>query len=110
MGRNGIRPDDYRNYLTGINAIQGHIFQGRINGENAGILACEIMYLAACLLTGATAYERVSAPETYKEAVFTLKGMKRINYIRSIDPVAYAYLVKAFRLLQAQGYFTESIL
>ena len=81
MGRNGIRPDDYRHYLTGINAIQSHIFRGRINGENAGMLACEIMYLAACLLTKADSFERVSDPEAYKDSAFTLKGMKRINYI-----------------------------
>ena len=36
--------------------------------------------------------------------------MKRINYIRSIDPMAYAYLVKALQLLQPKGYFTDSIL
>ena len=34
--------------------------------------------------------------------------MKRINYIRSIDPMAYAYLVKALQLLQPKGYFTDS--
>lgn len=110
MGRNGIRPDDYRYYLTGINAIQGHIFRGRINGENAGMLACEIIYLAACLLTKADSFERVSAPEAYKDFAFTLKGLKRINYIRSVDPMAYAYLVKALQLLQPQGFFTDSIL
>ena len=110
MGRNGIRPDDYRHYLTGINAIQGHIFRGRLNGENAGMLACEIMYLAAYLLTKADSFERVSDPEAYKDFAFTLKGMKRINYIRSVDPMAYAYLVKALQLLQPQGFFTDSIL
>ena len=50
------------------------------------------------------------APEAYKDFAFTLKGMKRINYIRSVDPMAYAYLVKALQLLQPQGYFTDSIL
>lgn len=110
MGRNGIRSDDYQHYLTGINAIQGHIFRGRINGENAGMLACEIMYLAASLLTRADTYDRVSDPEAYKDYTFTLNGMKRINYIRSIDPMAYSYLVKALHLLQPYGYFTDSVL
>ena len=45
-----------------------------------------------------------------KDTVFTLKGMKRINYVHSIDPAAYAYLVKALQLLQTHGYFMESIL
>ena len=52
----------------------------------------------------------VSDPEAYKDFAFTLKGMKRINYIRSVDSMAYAYLVKALQLLQPQGFFTDSIL
>lgn len=36
--------------------------------------------------------------------------VKRINYIRSVDPMAYTYLVKALQLLQPQGYFNDSIL
>ena len=50
MGRGGIRPEDYANFKTGISSIQGHIFVGRINGENAGTYASEVMYLAASLL------------------------------------------------------------
>ena len=57
-----------------INAIQGHIFRGRINGENAGLLACEIMYLAACLLTKADSFERVAEPEKYKDSNFHPQG------------------------------------
>ena len=59
MGRRGIRPNDYKNFLTGINAIQGHVFLGKINGENAGIMACEIMYLATCILTEQTSIKRL---------------------------------------------------
>ncbi len=39
-----------------------------------------------------------------------MKGAKKIGYIRKVDPVAYAYLIKSFQLLQPAGYFTESIL
>ena len=34
MGRGSIRPEEYTNFASGIGAIQGHIFVGRINGEN----------------------------------------------------------------------------
>ena len=110
MGRGGIRPDEYQYFLAGINAIQGHVFNGRINGENAGMMACEIMYLAACIMTGQSAFERVTSPASYQNEVLSVQGMKKIGYIRKTDPAAYSYLVKAMHLLQQDGLYTESIL
>ncbi|MBR5383016.1 MAG: nucleotidyl transferase AbiEii/AbiGii toxin family protein [Clostridia bacterium] len=109
MGRNGIRPDEYKYFLTGINAIQGHIFSGRINGENAGMIACEVMHLAACLLTEQPGFERISSPEAYRSEVLTVKGAKKLGYIRNNDPMAYAHLIEAFRMLQNYELFTEEI-
>lgn len=108
MSRGGIRPDDYKGFSTGINAIQGHIFRGKLNGENAGLFACEVMHLASCLLTG-TPYKTISDPEAYRERVFTMRGIRKINYIRNVDPMAYAHLAESFHLLQQAGYFTNSI-
>lgn len=110
MGRGGIRPDDYSKFLSGINAIQGHIFGGKLNGENASLMACEVMYLASCLLTGQKDYERMSDRAVYREKALTMKGSKRIAYIRNVAPEAYTYLVKSFYLLHAAGLYTESIL
>ena len=109
IGRGGIRPDDYRGFSVGINAIQGHIFRGRINGESAGPMACQVMYLAACLLTGHK-YQSKRNPEAYHDGMFTMQGSKKINYIRKIDTTAYAYLTESFRLLHEKGYYTDSIL
>ena len=110
MGRGGIRPAEYSNFLAGIGAIQGHIFNGRLNGENAGLLACEILYLAACLLTGQKSYDRVGDADAFIDRELAMKGIKRIRYIRNVDPRAYAYLVKAMDLLQAAGYYSDSVL
>ena len=109
MGRGSIRPDDYKGFLTGINAIQGHVFRGKINGENASLMTCEVMHLAACVLTGNT-FQRITDPAAFRERIYTMRGIKKINYIRNVDPFAYAHLSEAFRLLQEAGYFTESIL
>jgi hypothetical protein len=48
--------------------------------------------------------------EAYRNEKFQMKGMKRINYIRNVNPLAYGYLVESFRLLHEAGYFTKSIL
>lgn len=110
MGRGGLRSEEYSLFLSGINAIQGHIFNGRLNGENAGLMVCEVMYLASCLLTGQKSFKRVVDAEVYREQVLTMKGAKRIGYIRNAAPSAYAYLVKSFELLQEAGLYRDSIL
>ncbi len=110
MARGAIRPDDYQNFLTGINAIQGHVFRGKINGENAGIMTCYVMYLASCILTEQNGIQRITDAEPYRAIQFQMKGAKKISYIRNADPVAYAYLSESFRLLHSEGYFADSII
>lgn len=34
MGRGAVMPDEYTNFSVGIKAIQGHVFNGGINGES----------------------------------------------------------------------------
>ncbi len=110
MARGSIRPEDYKNFLKGINSLQGHIFEGRINGENAGIYASEVMYLSTCLLTNQLDYESISNPEEYRNIRLNIQGIKKISYIRNIDPPAYAYMIKSLLLLNEHGLYKESIL
>ena len=109
MGRGNIRPDEYRSFSKGIGAIQGHIFTGRINGENAGIYASEVMYLAACLLTGQN-YERILDHDAYRNVNLTTKGIKKISSIRNTNPLAYAYMIKSIQMLQGKGLYADSVL
>lgn len=110
MGRGSVRPEEYTDFSSGINAIQGHIFVGRINGENAGVYASEVMYLAANILTGQTEYERITNPDDYRNVQLKLKGIKKISSIRNTNPLAYAYMVKSLQLLNENGLYTESVL
>lgn len=110
MGRGSVRPEEYMNFALGIGALQGHIFVGRINGENAGVYASEIMYLATNLLTEQTQYERILSPGDYRNTQLKLKGIKKISSIRNTNPLAYAYMVKSFQLLNENGLYTESVL
>lgn len=96
--------------MAATTSKNGHVFHGRINGENAGIMACEVMYLATCLLTEQTDIQRIAEVEPYRDVTLHMKGAKKISYIRNADPAAYAYLVNSFRLLEPAGYFTDSIL
>ena len=109
MGRGSIRPEEYKNYSSGIAAIQGHIFAGRVNGENAGVYASEVMFLAVNLLTGQTEYERIFRPDDYRNTQLKLKGIKKISSLRNTNPLAYAYLIKSLQLLNENGLYTEGV-
>lgn len=109
MGRGQIHPEEYANFKVGISSIQGHIFFGRINGENAGEYASEVMYLASCLLTKQREYTRIANPSEYRNIQIKLKGIKKISGIRNTNPMAYAYLVKSLQMLQEVGLLKDSI-
>lgn len=98
LGRGTIRPEEYACLKTGINGIQGHLFSGRFNGENAGICACEVMCLAACIRAGKKEFTRKDNMDMYNNEKLTLRNAKKIAYIRNIDPRAYGYMVEALRL------------
>lgn len=99
MGRGSIEKDEYPLYAGGINRIQGHIFSGVFNGENAGVYACSILYLVAALMTGQDSCEHIADASGYADASIKIKNARRIKYIQRIDSVAYAYLVEAYRML-----------
>ena len=110
LGRGSVETEEYQYLSSGISAIQGHVFSGRINGETAGAYASEVMYLASCLLTGQKEYTRILEPEGYRNAHLKLKGIRSISSIRNTDPLAYAYMVKSFQMLNTIGLCVDSII
>ena len=110
IGRGSIKPEEYISYSRGINAIQGHVFDGRVNGENAAVLASEVMFLASSILCQKTEYIRITDAEEYRKVQLNLKGMKRISSVRNTLPFAYAYMIRSFQLLNGIGKYNESIL
>jgi hypothetical protein len=108
MGRGNIRSEEYQHFSRGIGAIQGHIFVGRINGENAGVYASEVMYLATCILTGQD-FQQISNPDAYRDVQLKVRGIKKISSFRNTDPLAYAYMVKSMQMLQDKGLYLDSV-
>ncbi len=109
MGRGSLNAEDYKNLSMGINSIQGHIFKGRINGEIVGTYASEVMYLATCLLTRQSEFERISEPESYRNIHLHIKGVKKISGIRNVNPLAYAYMIKSLQMLNEYGLYIDSL-
>lgn len=108
LGEGSIREDEYKQYFAGINAIQTHLFNGKMNGQEAGKYACSIMYLAACILTESE-FVRIENPDSYRAMKLPMKGIKKISRLKNIDVEAYAQMVRSLQMLQEEGLFLESI-
>ncbi len=110
LGRGSIRPEDHAGFSKGISSLQGHVFGERINGETAVSFASEVMYLAACILTDQDEFVRISDPEPYKDSKPAIQGLKKIAGMRHTKPLAYAFAMRSFELLNANGLYKGGIL
>ena len=90
--------EEYTYFADGIRRIGGHIYSERFNGELAAYIACEVLYLAACLYTDAE-YVAIDSPEEYMNDKLSFRGAKAINYLRKVNLESYAYVVAAVKLL-----------
>ena len=98
IAKGGIDKEEYTYFADGIRRIGGHIYSERFNGELAAYIACEVLYLAACLYTDAE-YVAIDSPEEYMNDKLSFRGAKAINYLRKVNLESYAYVVAAVKLL-----------
>ncbi len=97
--RGKVGAEDYPAYVEGIRGVGTHIFAERFSGEIASYRAANIIYMAACLMTE-TPYERIESYEEYVDELLTQNDLKALSKMRKAQPIQYAYLVKADRLLK----------
>ncbi len=91
---------DYRYFKDGINRIRNHIMGKNFSGEVAGAYASRVLYLAASLLTEQDTIKKIQDPTIYLGEEPRITKPKRFSYLRVVDPLAYAYLIEAMRLLK----------
>ena len=99
IGRGSIRADDYRHYQKGLSGIRGHIYKTKYNGEYAALYACEVMYLAASVLTNQENCPLITEPEKYIDSKIALKEYQKLSYIKKAKLEAYGYVVEAVKML-----------
>lgn len=109
LGRGSINEEEYKLFADGIGSIQNHIFKGKIYGENAGVYASEVMYLATCLLTKQKELVKISSPEEYRNSGLKIQGIKKVSSLKNTNPHAYAYMMRAFEMLQGVGLYKNSV-
>lgn len=96
--RGKVGKEDYPLYVEGIRSLGTHVFGERFSGEIASYRAANLIYMAACLMTE-TPYESVSSYEEYANEPLTQADLRVLSKMRKAQPIQYAYLVKADRLL-----------
>jgi len=96
--RGKICPEDYKYYLNGMRALHGHIFYENFTPELAAIRTPQIMYLGACILADAT-FQKVTDIDEYRQEKITHEFLLPLSYLRKINMTAYAYVIKADKLL-----------
>lgn len=94
--------DDYAKYLSGIRAITNHIYAERFSAEKAAAMACRVMCFAACVKSG-TPFEQVSDPSKLAGRDVSSAPYPRLKAMRKLDPIAFAYYVRAMDALGLSG-------
>jgi len=61
--------------------------------------ASRVMYLASCMLTGQP-FAPIENPESYLQANIGKSQYKKLSYIRSQSPEAFASIVEALRMIE----------
>ena len=99
IGRGHTDAEEYPLYVEGANALDSHVLQGKYNGELAAIDACQVMYLAACILKQQP-FVKIENPENYIVENISKSQYRKLSYIKKHKLEAYGYLVEAVRLLE----------
>jgi len=96
--RGKILKEDFPNYLEGSRRVTNHIFEKGFNMEKASRIAPKVIYMVACLLTE-TPFEKVVDARKYNNEILSQEDLLMLKELKKIDPVAYAYVVKADKLM-----------
>ena len=79
--------------------LDGHVLRGKYNGELAAMDACQVMYLAACVLKRQP-FVKIENPENYIAENISKSQYRKLSYMKKHKLEAYGYLVEAVRLLE----------
>lgn len=96
--RGKSQAEEYPMYVKGIRELRNHIFAENYTPEIAAVRAPRVMYLTACLLTGSE-YMPITASDEFLNMKLSSDKLSPLSYLRKISPEAYAYAIKADRLL-----------
>lgn len=98
--RGKLYKEEYGFYKDGIFRIKNHIIGGRFNAEIAGAYAGRVLYLSSSMLSGSENITKIDNADKYSGQKIEIPESRSFSYLRVVDPVAYGYIVEAFKLLE----------
>ena len=100
IGNGRINAPEYDIYNSGIDRIQGHLFDVDLNRNTIAYSACELMYLCSCIYRDTdTCDNSMKADTKDKIDIGNNKVSRAIGYIRKANKTAGLYLKEAVALL-----------
>lgn len=96
--RGKVFSEEYPKYVKGIRDLRDHIYVENYSPEIAAVRAPMIMYMTTCLMTGID-YIKVNDYHEYVDEKLVHKELHSLKYLRKVDPLAYAYVVKTDKLM-----------
>ncbi len=98
IGNGRINQPEYEIYNSGVDRIQGHLFDVDLNRNTISYSACELLYLSACIYRDTDKCDNTMHAET-AVPIDIKKVLKSVSYIRKANKTAGLYLKEAVDLL-----------
>ncbi len=100
VGRGSLyKSPDYEVYAKGVRAIGSHLLTKKYDMTTAGLDACQVMYLASCILSNKNEFSLLSDYESYRGERILQDEFKSLTSIKKVSIEDYAYLIETFRNL-----------
>lgn len=90
---------EYEKYSAVMRNLTNHIYEGKFSGEIAAILACSVMYMAACVLKKQSP-NKIEQFNDYATENISNSRFSKLSYLRKYDIKAFAYLVETIKILE----------
>ena len=91
--------NDYEKYLQGIRSIVTHVYDERFSAEKAAVMACKVMYMAACVLKNVP-YEHINDYDLYIKKDIGVSRYSKLSKLRKFNAEGFAHIVRAVEILQ----------
>jgi hypothetical protein len=98
-GKGLVRAEEYTQLFKGIRNISNHIYSERFNQDSATKCACVVMHLAAAILSKQEVLPILKGFDFYSEITIKNPAYNKLNYIKKLDIMSYAYLIETLIML-----------
>lgn len=89
-----LNPEDYKEYLLGIQAVSSHVISQKYNPDYALKQACRVLFLAVSIK-----HDLPECKLAKKGTMIENPAYSKLNFIRKIDQKSFEYLINAIELL-----------